>query len=366
MATQQVGFAQLVHQSKWKTRHQLLSGITTRATWYDDNTVITQTANGANKALLQLQPGVFAQDEIMLNSTQTLLLGARADYYPSHGMIYSPRLNYKFQPNPQNTLRLSIGNGFRVVNVFTEDHAALTGARQVIIASNLNPERSINTNLNYSKFISTKKGYINLDAGVFYNYFTNRIIADYDSDPNKIFYNNLSGYAISRGVNVNADVTLSSKLKCTIGTTWMQVFKVDKNALGVNEKSTQIHAPELTTNIQASYSFPKQNITIDYTAQIYSPMRLPVLPNDFRPEYSPWFSLHHVQITKKWNSTWQSYIGVKNLFNFMPQNPIMRPFDPFDKNTGTNNPNGYTFDPSYNYAPLQSIRLLVGCRLSLG
>ena len=146
----------------------------------------------------------------------------------------------------------------------------------------------------------------------------------------------------------------------------MQVFKVDKNALGVNEKSTQIHAPELTTNIQASYSFPKQNITIDYTAQIYSPMRLPVLPNDFRPEYSPWFSLHHVQITKKWNSTWQSYIGVKNLFNFMPQNPIMRPFDPFDKNTGTNNPNGYTFDPSYNYAPLQSIRLLVGCRLSLG
>lgn len=362
MATQQVGFVQLVHQTKWKTRHQILSGITARATWYDDNTIITQTPSGHNKTILQLQPGLFVQDEVMLNSTQTLLLGARADYYQSHGMIYSPRVNYKYQPNPRNTLRISVGNGFRVVNVFTEDHAALTGARQVIIASNLEPEKSINTNLNYSKFISTKKGYINLDGGLFYNYFTNRIIADYDSDPNKIFYNNLNGYAISRGVNLNADITFSQKLKCNIGSTWMQVFKVEKNGLGLSEKSTQLHAPQLTSNIQLSYTFPKQNITIDYTAQVYSPMRLPVLPNDFRPEYSPWFSLHNVQVTKKWNNNWQSYIGVKNLFNFMPQNPIMRPFDPFDKQVNTNNPNSYTFDPSYNYAPLQGVRLMVGVR----
>jgi outer membrane receptor for ferrienterochelin and colicins len=30
------------------------------------------------------------------------------------------------------------------VNLFTEDHAALTGAREIIIANNLKPEQSIN------------------------------------------------------------------------------------------------------------------------------------------------------------------------------------------------------------------------------
>jgi outer membrane receptor for ferrienterochelin and colicins len=35
---------------------------------------------------------------------------------------------------------LSGGNGFRVVNLFTEDHAALTGAREVIIKNELKPE----------------------------------------------------------------------------------------------------------------------------------------------------------------------------------------------------------------------------------
>lgn len=365
-ATQQVGFVQLINQTKWKKRHQLVSGIAARVTGYDDNTVITQKIDFSNKPLLQLQPGAFIQDEVMISSTQTVLFGARADFYQAHGMIYSPRLNYKFQPNPKHTFRLSLGNGFRVVNVFTEDHAALTGARQVIIAATLDPEKSINSNLNYTRFISTKKGFINIDASLFYNYFTNKIIADYDTDPNKIYYGNLSGYALSRGASLTADVTVNSRFKTNIGATWMQVFSVEKNALGINEQQTQLHAPRLTVNAQVSYTFPKLNLTVDYTSQGYSPMRLPILPNDFRPEYSPWFSLHNVQFTQKWKKNWQFILGVKNLFNFMPKHPIMRPFDPFDKNINVQNPQGYTFDPNYNYAPLQSRRLLIGVRLNLG
>jgi outer membrane receptor for ferrienterochelin and colicins len=95
-------------------------------------------------------------------------------------------------------------------------------------------------------------------------------------------------------------------------------------------------------------------------------MRLPILPNDFRPEYSPWFSLQNIQLTQKINPRLQVYGGVKNIFNFVPQNPIMRPFDPFDKQVTINNPNGYTFDPSYNYAPLQGIRVFMGIRYVLG
>ena len=56
---------------------------------------------------------------------------------------------------------------------------------------------------------------------------------------------------------------------------------------------------------------------------------------------------------------------MKNILNFLPKNPLMRPFDPFDKTIGVNNPFGYTFDTSYNYAPLQGIRGFLGFRFTL-
>ena len=108
-------------------------------------------------------------------------------------------------------------------------------------------------------------------------------------------------------------------------------------------------------------------MSFDISGQVYSPMRLPILPNDFRPAFSPWFGLMNIQVSKKYKKGMESYLGIKNLFNFIPKNPIMRPFDPFDKqaNDPVNNPNGYTFDPSYNYAPLQGIRLYAGIRLNI-
>ena len=365
MASQQVGFAQLVYNKKVGLRHDVLMGAGIRYTNYDDNTSATADLSLTNKPSVIYLPGIFAQDEIALTSTQTLLVGARYDYYKQHGSIFSPRINYKIQSNKFNTIRLSLGNGFRVVNIFTEDHAALTGAREVIIQSSLKPEQSWNGNLNYTRFISKGKGFVTMDATVFYTYFNNRIIADYDTDPNKIIYDNLDGYAISQGVSLNTDFTFGFSLKLNIGVTWMDVFKVDKDSNNFNQKSVQIHAPKFSSTFQLSYTLRKINLTIDYTGQVYSPMRLPVLPNDFRPEYSPWFSIQNVQLTKKINTNWQIYLGIKNVLNFMPQNPIMRAFDPFDKNVNQNNPNAYTFDPTYNYAAMQGRRVILGIRYIL-
>jgi outer membrane receptor for ferrienterochelin and colicins len=43
----------------------------------------------------------------------------------------------------------------------------------------------------------------------------------------------------------------------------------------------------------------------------------------------------------------------------------MRAFDPFDRQTDVDNPNGFTFDPTYNYAPVQRQRLLLGIRWTI-
>jgi outer membrane receptor for ferrienterochelin and colicins len=367
-ATQTVGFGQLVWDKKFGQRHDVLMGAAMRYTWYDDNTVATQkgdslfTENFPSNVLL---PGIFVQDEILLSASQVILLGLRYDYYQQHGSIFSPRANYKWSPNPFNTLRVSAGNGFRVVSIFTEDHAALTGARDVVIQDELKPEQSWNININYNRYISFKKGFLTLDASAFYTYFTNRIIADYDTDPNKILYNNLQGYAVSRGVSINSVFTGTFPLKIHAGITLMEVFQVNKDVYGVSQKKQQVHAPNFSGTFQVSYTLTRYKLTIDWTGQVYGPMRLPILPNDYRPEYSPWFTLQNIQLTQKISTDFQLYGGFKNVFNFLPQNPIMRSFDPFDKHIAVDNPNGFTFDPSYNYAPVQGRRLFLGVRYLL-
>ena len=63
----------------------------------------------------------------------------------------------------------------------------------------------------------------------------------------------------------------------------------------------------------------------------------------------------------------EAYAGVKNLLNFIPEHPLMRPEDPFNKQAGNvlTNPNAYVFDTAYNYAPVQGIRFYVGLRYTL-
>ncbi|MGO3807853.1 MAG: TonB-dependent receptor plug domain-containing protein, partial [Sphingobacterium sp.] len=182
MADQKIAFGQLTW-FKTLGKHDLLTGLAYRYTYYDDNTPATADANDLdnNKPTHTNLPGLFIQDEITFNDNNKVLLGMRYDYNSLHGSILTPRVNYKWSSdNKNNVLRLSFGNGYRVANVFTEDHAALTGAREVVFINDLKPETSWNGNLNFVKKIYAGSTFIGLDATAFYTYFNNKIIADYD------------------------------------------------------------------------------------------------------------------------------------------------------------------------------------------
>ncbi len=367
MAVQRVAFAQAYWDKYLDGGHNLLLGASFRYTNYDDNTPATASADGSRNAPANTPlPGIFVQDEWSINKVNKLLAGYRFDYDKNHGAVHSPRVAYKLTPNANNTIRASFGTGFRVVNLFTEDHAALTGAREVIIVSALDPERSFNGNLNYVLQIPTPDFFLGFDVTGFYSYFTNKIVPDFDTDPQKIIYDNLDGHAVSRGVSLNTDLAFTFPFKLLAGVTYMDVYVNEDDDTGRLKKVQQLHAPRWTGTFTASYT-TFGNYSIDLTGQWNGPMRLPVLPNDYRPEYSPWHCIANIQLTKKFNKGIEVYGGIKNLFNFIPRDPIMRPFDPFDRHVDdpVNNPNGYTFDPSYNYASLQGIRGFLGIRYSL-
>lgn len=345
-------------------KHDLILGVTFKKTYYDDNTPGTLSADGlTNEPMRSPIVGAFVQDQWEINEKNTLLLGYRLDYDKIHHAVHSPRFAWKFSPNPYHTVRFNFGTGFRVVNLFTEDHAALTGSREVVIRSNLKPEKSINGNVNYVWKIPVGDQMINLDASAFYTYFSNKIVGDFDTDPAKIIYDNLQGYGISRGASLNLDYTFDFPLSVNLGVTYLDVYqKFD----GENEKSQQLHAPKWSGTYNLSYRF-KNNLTVDFTGQFYGPMRLPVLPNDYRPEYSPLYTLANIQVSKSFKSGFEVYCGIKNLFNFTPKDPLMRPFDPFDKNVNdpVSNPYHYTFDTTYGYAPMQKIRGFLGVKYTL-
>lgn len=369
MAQQKIGFTQLTWDKKL-SNHDLLFGAAVRYQFYNDNTAATEVAEQ------NWIPGVFVQDEIKFNDKHSVLLGARYDYNDNHGSIFTPRFAYKWKINEHDILRLNAGTGFRIVNIFTEEHAALTGARDVVILEDLKPEQSYNANINFLKKLYSDNGtYVSFEAAAWFTYFTNQITPDYDSDPNKIIYKNLNGHANTTGLSANADLVLTNGLKFILGATYMNVEKTED---GIT--TDQILTEKFSGTWAISYKIRPWNLEIDYTGNVYGKMRLPLLgPLDPRKEYSNPFSIQNIQFTFDKFKNFEIYGGVKNILDWTPNkgNPfiIARANDPFDKNVEYNNdgsvmatpgnPYALTFDPNYVFGPNQGVRTFIGLRYTL-
>ncbi len=370
IADQMISFNQL-YWNKQFGANNLLVGVAHRYTVYDDNTPATEAgvdSNAVNDPSRVSLPGLFVQDLIRFSERNHLLLGARLDFHPQHGNVISPRINYKLSPSDKLDVRLALGNGFRVVNLFAEEHAALTGAREVVVKENLKPEQSYNASLNVTRKFISNIGLLTLDGNFFYTYFTNKINPDYDSNDDQIIYENLDGYAIYRGVNIDARFKFEFPLTINAGITFLDAFEMNRQADGSYLKEIPMLTEGLSGSFSAGYHFQKIGLSVDYSSVFYGPMRLPILENDFRPEYSDTYAIHNLKVSKSVGQQFEFYAGVKNIFNFMPPaNSIMRPFDPFDQQASdpVTNPNGYTFDPAYVYAPNQGVRGYIGAKFIL-
>ena len=370
-ASQTIGFGQIIW-NKNIVNNELLLGLAYRYTRYDDDTTATfNDLSQQNQAYITHLPGIFIQNQTQINANNTLLLGFRYDRNSIHGNIFTPRINYKINNDDKSsTLRLSTGTGYRVTQVFTEQHAALTGAREVVLLDDLNPERSWNVNLNFvQKFFLKKGAIIDLDFSLFTTHFSNKIIPDYDTDPNKIIYDNLDGISISNGLSLNGNLLVQGGLRVNLGATFIDNYAKENGIKTI---------PYLTERLQGVWKVEKKwipnNLILDFTGTFTGALRLPTLGDlDPRPSYSDSFSILNIQLTKIWNNSVESYGGIKNILNFTPaRNSIARSFDPFDRQVAFDgsgnalptpeNPFALTFDPTYVYTSNQGIRFFFGLR----
>jgi outer membrane receptor for ferrienterochelin and colicins len=264
-------------------------------------------------------------------------------------------------------MRLNFGTGFRVVNLFTEDHAFITGQREVVITETLDPEESYNLSFNFNHIYSGLGGMGSIDVDLFYTDFQNKILPDYD-DPAKIIYRNSRDETVTKGIGMNWSHNLEFPLSFNLG---VNLMSATQKIAGSNEAEKILFAPGWSGVAGVSYSIPLWGIEIGYNMNITGPMALPEvfdLDVNGNPEMvsrstrSDVFSIHNIQITKQLNRGLSLYTGMQNITNYrQAQIPIVGYNDP-------NNPTGFSpfFDTSYAYSPIHGREVFLGFRYDLG
>jgi len=354
LAIQNTLFNQILWYKDIGLRHELTTGMAYKFQSYNDNTPATDVID------LNHIPGIFIQDEFAISDQWKILSGIRWDRHQNHGNIFAPRLNLKWVRNENTSFRWNTGTGFRVVNLFTEDHASLTGARDVIIANELQPEKSININFNFSHWFERNDQSTTLDIDLFYTYFNNKIIPNYDSDPSKIIYDNLSGYSVSRGTSFQINKSFSTPLNINIGGTFLDVYSIVDG-----EKSIELFAPSFSGVFSVEYKWPLKRIKVDYTGRIVGPMGLPTYSQEWAKEaISPLYTIQHLKVEKTINKKISTYIAVRNIFNFTQGSPLIDPSAGNNLETNESWEVGFSpnFDTSYVYGPIRGRRYLIGLR----
>jgi outer membrane receptor for ferrienterochelin and colicins len=364
---QRTAFSQLSWSKKVDTTNELLMGVAYRLNYYSDNTSLSLAldSNG-NSSKFNHIAGVFIEDEISIAQLHKLVIGARFDYSSQSGPVFTPRLNYKWNSRDgNNVVRIGIGTGYRTPNLLNEGFGALNGSRHIYVAEKLKPEIALNASADYNRVQTISTGLLNINVNGFYTYFVNLVNPDYEEDPALIVYRNSKGGAMAGGFSVYTDFTFNYPLKVGVGFTYTNVFEIEKDDHGNRSKKIPPHVPPFVANFYLSYTFPAPQISIDWTGNLVSPMKLTTVPDDFRADHSPWFTIQNIQFTKKFNKGIELYLGIKNLFNFVQKEPLLRPFDPFNRNVLAGNPFNYRFDTTHGFMGTEGIKGFVGFRYTL-
>jgi outer membrane receptor for ferrienterochelin and colicins len=194
----------------------------------------------------------------------------------------------------------------------------------------------------------------------FYTHFSNKIIPDYDQDPNLIVYENLEGFSVTRGFSVGLEQNFTAlPLTYSASITVMDVFTEENG-----QRQALTYAPDYTGVFGATYTIRSLETSIGYNGNLIGPKRMPdgYVENFGRDQWSPAYSTHDLKITKEFTNVnsnngvgFEAYISAENLFNFRQGSPLVDAGNPF----------GPDFDTIYTWGPILGRTISIGARLNL-
>ncbi len=304
----------------------------------------------------------FLQNE-WKNEQWSFLLGGRFDKQNMiNHLIFSPRINLRFNPIPDIGLRIGYSEGFRAPQVFSEDlHVLAAGGTVVLIAldPNLKPEssKSVSASVDlYKTFNNQWQGNLLIEG--FYTDLKDVFVLEpngTDSQGNTLKRKTNGSGAIVQGINIEAKIAYTANYQLQAG------FTAQKSAYKQPEQWNDDVAPQkkmfrtpdfygyITANI-----IPAKHFTVAasgvYTGSMLVEHNAGYIPNA-RNENTPAFFDMNLKLTYdfslKGSVGLELFAGIKNIFNAYQSD--------FDK--GPDRDAGYMYGPIYPRSYFGGIKL---------
>ncbi len=296
-------------------------------------------------------PGAFFEYTYDDLKNFSAVLGLRTDYV-NENINLTPRLHIRYAVTKNATLRMSVGRGFRSVNLFAENPAIMATSRAIIFKEKLNLESAWNGGLNFTKCFYIKNREATFSLDFYRTQFVNQVVLDYDQSPQIIYVSNLHGQSFANSFQAAFNFFLIEKLEIRLAYKFNDVQQTLNNQL-LQKPLTPRHR----ALFNAAYAL-KNHWKFDATVQWVGEQRIPSTlnnPEEFRlPQNSPSYFRALGQITYI-KHRWEFYIGGENLNDFRQKDAIISADEPF----------GPYFDSSLVWGPLTGRMFYAGIRFTL-
>lgn len=334
------------------TRHQVKTGLSWQWDEYEEQ--FQRQSFGRRESV----PGLYGEYTWKGTEDFTLVAGLRADHHNLFGAFVTPRLHLKYQFGETSVLRAIAGRGQRTANVLIEQIGAMASNRQFFIEGDgsdkpygLEPEVAWNFGLNFAQEMrwGSRLSVLSLDA--YHTFFQQQVVADFEQDPQALYFYNLQGSSFSNSLQAQLDYELLPRLDLRLAYRF--------NDVRVAYRQEQLRKPLIARHRAfANAAYETENgWAFDATLNWQGAKRLPSTaanPEAFRLEgNSPDFFLLNAQLSKSWgDGRFELYAGGENLLNFRQDHPIL----------GSSNPFGQYFDASMVWGPIFGRNIYAGLR----
>ena len=346
------------------TRHKIKTGISFTYDNYDEfvDNMRFQTFNLDRK---EHSFGGFFEYNFDDLDKINLSAGIRYDNHNVIGGFLTPRLHLNYLAFPKTSLKFSVGKGTRMANIFSENHKLFYSSRLIFFGNSpffdsgnnyfdLEPESAWNYGLSLTNSFRIFNNNAQFILDYYFTDFENQVVVDWETPSGILFYN-LQGKSYAESFQAQLQYTLSNNISI------LSAYKISN--VKTNYISGQLDKPLTPKNrffLNFAYDGNKNskgaNWKYDLTYNLIGEQRFPSTENspiEYRmDEFTPDITLVNTQLTRVFNKSFETYLGIENLTNYKQMNPIISSEDPF----------GQYFDSTFVYGPIFGRMYYLGLR----
>jgi len=299
--------------------------------------------------------GVFGEWGWNPNETFGLLLGLRADQHRFLGTRLSPRIHLRYAVSDSSWIRLSAGRGWRAAQPWVEQFELLASARSVRWDEpGLTPtapsqaESAWNVGGSWVRDFALDFRKATLTLDVFGTWFDAMVWADREVAPDALHLRNLGGAG-----NLSALFQVEWQIKRRMDI--RLAYKYTEPWIERPEGRVQTPFVSRHRALMGWFYETRNRWGFDAALQWRGAQRVVTSnPVEFNA-FSPGFVVFNAQVKKQWGDRWETYIGAENLFDFVQNDPIVAPENPYEPG----------FDATLIWGPVMGRIVFVGVNYQL-